>query len=130
MDLLTEMTGWPVCVATRSAVRWRVPDSSGDQMNGGSHDMARAVVYHDRAVHLGEFTQPGGRELDLELETAGTQGFHRGVVAQHDQRSGVAAQDPLQPIPQCRTRRNRSKSGSAPLVSTLFDSWHRIPGGH
>src|SRR5690554_4159477 len=27
MDWLTEMTGKPVCFATRSAVRWRVPDS-------------------------------------------------------------------------------------------------------
>jgi hypothetical protein len=27
IDWLTEMTGTPVCLATRSAVRWRVPDS-------------------------------------------------------------------------------------------------------
>ena len=27
IDWLTETTGKPVCLATRSAVRWRVPDS-------------------------------------------------------------------------------------------------------
>ena len=48
MDLLTEITGYPVCHATRSAVRCRVPDSSvGMAGSGTSCTVARMMVPPD-----------------------------------------------------------------------------------
>ena len=44
IDLLTEMTGQPVCRATRSAVRCRVPDSSvGSEGSGTRCTAARTM---------------------------------------------------------------------------------------
>ena len=45
IDLLTAITGYPVCLATRSAVRCRVPDSSvGTPGSGTSWTAARTIV--------------------------------------------------------------------------------------
>ena len=106
IDWLTEITGKPVWMATRSAVRCRVPDSSvgigrvGHQVHAGPHD-PRAVVGDDhRAVHLGQLAQPGGRQRDVEGEPAGAQRLDHPVVAEHDQRAGAAGQDPLQAVAQ------------------------------
>ena len=68
IDCDTEITGNPVCRATRSAVRCRVPVSSegidvvGHQVHGGAVDPGDVAVEDDRAVHLGQLAQAGGGE--------------------------------------------------------------------
>ncbi len=45
IDWLTDTTGKPVCFATRSAVRWRVPDSVvGTDGSGTSWVAARRIL--------------------------------------------------------------------------------------
>ena len=72
----------------------------GHQVHGGVDDPARVAVEDDRAVHLGQLAQPGGRERDVELEAAGRDRADRLVRAEHDQGAGTAAEDPLQPVSQ------------------------------
>ncbi len=66
IDWLTEMTGRPVCLFTRSAVRWRVPDSSVGMAGSGTictaarRMLGAVAVDDDGAVHLGQLAQPGG----------------------------------------------------------------------
>ena len=126
IDWLTEMTGNPVCLATRSAVRWRVPDSSvgivgvGHQVHGGPDDARAVAGQHHRTVHLAQFAQAGGGELDVEREPA--TGAHRLddlVVPQHDQRPGAPAQDALQAVAQRGAGRHQRQRGA-----------HRVAGAH
>jgi hypothetical protein len=98
IDWLTEMTGKSVCRATRSAVRCRVPDSSVGIV--GSDDAGAVVGHDDRAVHLGQLAQPGRRQRDVQGEPTGAQGLDHAVVAEHDEGSGAAGQDPLQTVPE------------------------------
>ena len=67
IDCDTEITGKPVCRATRSAVRWRVPVSS-DGIDGSGirwtaarviRVMSRSMMM--RAVHLGQLAQRRSR---------------------------------------------------------------------
>ena len=44
IDWLTEITGWPVCLATRSAVRCRVPDSSVGIVGSGIRCTAARTI--------------------------------------------------------------------------------------
>ena len=53
IDWLTEMTGRPVCLFTRSAVRWRVPDSSvGIAGSGTSCTAARRILVQSRSTTM------------------------------------------------------------------------------
>jgi hypothetical protein len=107
-------------LATRSAVRWRVPDSrvsieeSGTSCGAG--DLADLAVGDDRAVHLGQLAQAGGGEADVENEAAGADLVHRLVVAEDDQRAGPPAEDALQAVPQFRARRDRRQRGAQQLL--------------
>ena len=115
----------PVCLATRSAVRCRVPDSSvGIVGSGTSWTAARRIrvpslVEDDRAVHLGQLAQPGGGELDVEREAAGAQRLDDLVVAEHDQRAGAAAQDALQAVAQRGAGGDRGQGGAQRVVAAL-----------
>ena len=60
----------------------------GHQLDGRAENGAGRRVEHDGAVHLGQLPQPGGGELDAELEPAGAQVLHGLVMAQHDQATG------------------------------------------
>jgi hypothetical protein len=79
----------------------------GDQLDGCAHDRPRGTVEHDRAVHLGQLAQPCGRELGVQLESAGTQVGNGLVEAEHDERARAAPQYPLEAVPQGRARRDR-----------------------
>ena len=111
IEWLTEITGWPVWIAARSAERCRVPDSSvayrriRDQLHVGAHDAAAVGGQHDGAVHLGQLAQPGRRVPDVEGEAAVADGLDVLVVAEHDQRAGTAAQDALEAVPESGARR-------------------------
>ncbi len=100
----------------------------GHQLHRGAHDGAPGAVHYDRAVHLGQLAQPGGRELHVQLEPAGAQRLDCLVVAEHDQCPGAAAQDPLQPVAQGRARRERGKGGAPPLSLPLAHRRHPGPG--
>ena len=73
------MTGKPVCLATRSAVRCRVPVSSVGIVGSGTsctparRILVQSLVEDDRAVHLGQLAQPRRGELDVQGEAAGAQ---------------------------------------------------------
>ena len=76
IDWLTEITGRPVCLATRSAVRCRVPDSSVGIAGRASDARPPARCgcrrgQHHGAVHLAQLAQAGGGELHVEREAAG-----------------------------------------------------------
>src|SRR5690606_9420676 len=100
-----------------------------DEVDGGADDAGVAAVEDDRAVHLGEFAQPGGGELDVELEAARADLFDRLVVAEHDQAAGVAPKDPLQSVADLGARGHRGQRGAASFVMTLVVCWHLTPGG-
>jgi hypothetical protein len=70
----------------------------GDELNCGAQDRAAALVQDDRAVHLRQLTEPGRREIGVQLEAAGTDVTHDLVEAEHDERAGVAAQNPLESV--------------------------------
>jgi hypothetical protein len=93
-------------MATRSAVRCRVPDSWGfdagvrHELDGRPEDVAGVPVADDGAVHLGQFAQPRWREVDADVEAARTDGVDGPVRAQHDQCAGASAENAFQAVPQ------------------------------
>ena len=122
IDWLTETTGNPVCLATRSAVRCRVPDSVVSMVGSGTSWVAARRIRVTsrsrtmRAVHLGQLAQPGGGELDVEREAAGADGLDDPVVAEHDEGAGAAAQDPLEAVAQLGARRDGGERRPQQLV--------------
>ena len=129
IDCDTEITGKPVCRATRSAVRCRVPVSSegigvvGHQVHGGPVDPGDVAVEDDRAVHLGQLAQAGGGERDVEGEAAGGDRLDGLVVAEHDQGAGAAAQDPLEPVAQGGAGRDATPASRAGAASRPSGRW-------
>ena len=95
----TETTSAPVCFATRSAVRCRVPVSSDGIVGSGiSWTFAQAsrliaVVDDDRAVHLRELVEELRPERRVEPDAAGVEERELVRVADHDQRALVRADD-------------------------------------
>ncbi len=81
------------------------------QMHGGTNDFGAVAGQHHGTVHLAQFAQPGRGELDVEREAAGTQGFDHSIVAEHDERTGAPAQDPLQSVAQCGARCHQGEVG-------------------
>ena len=134
IDCDTDTTGKPVCLATRSAVRCRVPvstvgiDGSGIRWTAARTMRVHVPVDDDRAVHLGELAQPGRGELDVEGEPAGAQTFHRAVVAEDDERSRTPSEDTLEPVAQRGTRRDRGERGPELRVRALVTCSHNSPG--
>src|SRR6478752_3342902 len=114
IDWLTETTGMSVWMATRSAVRCRVPDSD-------------VAVEDDRAVHLGQLAQPGGGEVDVEREAAAADRLDDLVVAEHDERTRAPAQDALQSVAQRGARRDGSEGGPQQVVVGAVDGCDHGP---
>ena len=79
----------------------------------------QSLVEDDRAVHLGQLAQPGRGELDVEREAAGAQRLDGLVVAEHDQRAGAAAQDPLEAVAQRGAGRDGGQRGAQRVVGAL-----------
>ena len=134
IDCDTEITGKPVCRATRSAVRWRVPVSSdGIDGSGIRWTAARVIRVMSRstmmrAVHLGQLAQPGGGERDVEGEAAGADRLDDAVVAEHDQGTGTAAQDALEPVAQGGARGDRRQGrAQAHRVVVPHAAGHGLP---
>ena len=112
IDWLTEITGCPVCLATRSAVRWRVPISSDKMLGSGmrctaarwiwlpapSKMMAPSILASSRS----RVAENSMSSVKPPLQSASTV-F---VVAQHHQAAGAPAQNPLEAVPHGRTRRD------------------------
>ena len=125
IDWLTDTTGKPVCFATRSAVRWRVPDSlvsieeSGSSCRG-AQDPRDLAVDDDGAVHLGELAQPGGGELDVEGEAAAGDLLDGAVVAEHDEGAGAATEDALEAVTQLGAGGDSGESRPQQLVVALL----------
>ena len=118
----------PVWMATRSAVRCRVPDSEVSMVGSGtSWVLARRIRVtslssDDRAVHLGQLAQPGGRELDVDAKAPRADRLDALVVAQHDERTGAAAR--------IRSRPSRSSvpGATAARVASSRSSAERSTG--
>ena len=94
----------------------------GQQLGGGAQDPRGLAVEHDGAVHLGQLAQPGGGELDVEREAAGGQLLDGPVVAEHDQRTGAAAQDALQTVAQLGARGHGGEGGAQRVVLAKIHS--------
>ena len=92
----------------------------GHQVHRRPQDPGDVAVEDDRAVHLGQLAQPGRGEGHVEAETTGRDRLHGLVVAQHDQRAGASAQDPLEAVPQGGAGGDRGQRGpqrgARPLV--------------
>ena len=84
----------------------------GHELDGGAQDARHVLVGDDRAVHLGELAQPGGRELDVEHEAAGADLLDQAVLPEDDERTGAAPQDPLEPVSQLRARGDGRERGA------------------
>src|SRR5690606_25509734 len=93
----------------------------GEELDGGPQDRAHRGVDDDGTVHLRELAQPGRGERDVQAEPARGDGLDRLVVTEHDERTRAAAQDPLETLPQRRTRRDGGEGRPQQLL--------RIPVG-
>src|SRR5205085_10169362 len=92
-------------------------------------DPAAVGREHHGTVHLGQLTQSGGGELDVEWETAGAQSIDDLVVAEHDQRAGISTQDSLEAVPQTGARCNHGKD-AAQRVIAIATRHCSTPRGH
>ena len=112
------MTSASVCLETRSAVRWRVPVSRGEdrrvrhQLHVGPGDLGRLGVEDDRPVHLRHLVEHRRRVVDVELDPAGEQVGDVARVADDDQAAGAGVDDVVDPLAQraARARRRRAPS--------------------
>ncbi len=86
----------------------------GVQVHGCAQDARRVVVEDDRAVHLGEFAQSIGGELDVEGEAAARDDIDRTVKAEDDERSGATAEDALEAVAQWRARSDHGQHVAKP----------------
>ena len=96
----------------------------GHELHAGPQDRAAVPIEHDRAIHLGQLAQPGRGELRAELEAARADLLHRRVVAEHDERPGVTADDALQAVAQLGPRRDHRKRGPPPLIPYVAHRQH------
>ena len=99
----------------------------GHQLHGGADDPGAVGGQHHRAVHLGQLAHPGGGELDVQREAAGADRLHDPVVAQHDQRAGVAAEDALQTVPQAGPGRDHGERRTQLVLAVRHR--HLLPPG-
>ena len=90
----------------------RLDRGVGQQLGGRAQDPRDLAVDDDGAVHLGQLTQPGRRELDVEAEAAGGDLLDDLVEPEDDQGTGAAAQDSLEAVAQLGAR-GHSREGGA-----------------
>ena len=116
--------GKPVCLATRSAVRCRVPDSvvsiegSGSswvaarriRVTSRSRMIAPSILASSRSRVAENSTSSGKPPVAMESTTL--------VVAEHDQGAGAAAQDPLEAVAQLGAGRDGGQGRAQQLVVT------------
>ena len=76
----------------------------GHQVDVGPGDAAGVGREDDGRVHLAQLGQTLGRELGVHQEAARADGQHLGVVADDEERAPLRLDDPVQPVPQRRTR--------------------------
>ena len=112
------LLGHPLGGAVAGAGLGGLDRGVGQQLGGGAQDPGGVAVEDDRAVHLGQLAQPGGRELDVQREAAGGHRVDDAVVAEHDQRAGAAAQDPLEAVAQLGAGRDRCQGRAQQVVVT------------
>ena len=105
----------------------RLDAGVGHQLGVGAQDAVDVAVEDDRAVHLGQLAQPGGRELDVEREAAAADRLDDLVVAEHDEGAGAAAQDALQAVAQVGARRDGGQGGAQQVVVGAFDGCDHGP---
>ena len=136
----TDTTGTPVCRATRSAVRCRVPVSA--VVDGWRR--ASGAPRPGRSVGVGESSTIAPSILASSRSAVGVYGtssskppVHRSwtsrPLTEHDQRTRTAAQDPLEPFPQRGARRDQRRDSrarrlrSVPSCATLRSVPRRQP---
>ena len=107
---LTLTTGTGIERATRSAVRCRVPVSLvgnrgvGNEVHVGPGQPLAVRTEDDRAVHLGQLTEPLRAERRIEQEPAAADGQHVGTVAEDQQGASLGTHDAFDPITKRRAR--------------------------
>ena len=137
------MTGKPVCLATRSAVRCRVPDSLGrdarvgHQLDGGAQDAGDVAVAGRSRRPSSPARAAGWRRTRRRAGSRRWQIVSTTlVVAEHDQRAGAAAQDALEAVAQRGAGGDGGEGGaqrarrrSAASARRLRPCWIPGPGG-
>src|SRR6185436_485616 len=82
------------------------------QVHGRAHDARAVAGQHHGTVHLAQFAQAGGGELDVEREpAAGADRLDDLVVPEHDQGTGAAAQDAFEAVAQGGAGRHECQRG-------------------
>ena len=81
----------------------------GHEVHGSAHDPRTVAGEDDGAVHLAQFAQAGGGELDVQREPAGADRRDHPVVPEHDECTRTAAQDAFEPVAQYGPRRHQSQ---------------------
>src|ERR671921_412040 len=102
IDCDTEMTGNPVCRATRSAVRCRVPVSWVGVVESGIRWTPASTMRVASRSH--RIAPAGRRELDVEVESAGAERLDGLVIPEHDERTGTTAENAFEPLAQICAR--------------------------
>ncbi|CAM5532825.1 hypothetical protein SGRI78S_05497 [Streptomyces griseus subsp. griseus] len=104
--------GDPVRRAVPGARLLRVDRGVRDQLHAGPQDLGHVLVEDQRPVELAQLAQARRRELHVQHESAGAHRLDGLVHAQHDQATGIAAENPLQAVPQGHSGRDRAQRGA------------------
>ena len=75
----------------------------GHEVHVGPGDPAAVVGDDDRAVHLRQLRQPLRAERGVDEESARADRQHLGIVAEHEQRAGLGANDTVDAVAQRRS---------------------------
>ena len=111
--------------ALRGPVPWCQTHRSGGRGSGTSWTAARRMVPPDSSSTMAPSILASSRSRVAEnsvpqLESARAHFLDSLVVPEHDERSGVAAQNPLQAVAERRARRQHGERGATALVSALL----------
>ena len=85
----------------------------GHQVDVGPGDAAGVGREDDGRVHLAQLGQALRRELGVHQEATRADGQHIGLVADDEERAPLGLDDPVQPVPQRRTRGDERERGSS-----------------
>lgn len=117
-DREVDLLAHPVCGAVPGACLLRRDGRVGHQLHARPQDLGDVLVDHDAAVELAQLAQPCRGELDVQHEAAGTHRLDGLVGPEHDESSGVAAEDPLEPVAQGRAGCHGAQCGAHQAIGT------------
>jgi hypothetical protein len=118
--------GHPLRRAVPGARFVRLDGVVRNKLDGGAQNGLGVLVADNGAVHLRQFPQAGGGEVDADVETAGANGIHGAVEAEDDQGTRPAAQDAFEPVAEIGSRRDAGQSSLQRIFGTACHG-HFLP---